>query len=296
MTLVTAHLSTAGRRARQVFSRRLQAVVLAVALVLGSAVPPSVAIAQEADQGREGIAAPEQPAPDSTADPDFDPGGETELPFEVGAPDSDDDSGDGAPVDVEPVDDPEAPPVPVDGPSAIAPDAIQGSDEAAPPVEATAPAEPVTPAAPPAPAPPPPAATTQPPPATDTPAPERKKRATARKPRRDRHHHRHATHVTVPPAVPAPAPPAAAPVETTATVQPVAEVASPASNDRVRPGQSSHTVQPGESLWTIASDLLGTGATDAQIAAETKRLYRLNRARIGDDPNMLITGTVLRLR
>lgn len=54
-------------------------------------------------------------------------------------------------------------------------------------------------------------------------------------------------------------------------------------------------MQSGESLWTIASDLLGAGATDAQIAAETNRLYRLNRDRIGDDPNVLIAGTVLRL-
>lgn len=55
-------------------------------------------------------------------------------------------------------------------------------------------------------------------------------------------------------------------------------------------------MQPGEPLWTIASDLINPGATDAQIAAESNRLYRLNRARIGDDPNMLIAETVLRLR
>jgi nucleoid-associated protein YgaU len=55
-------------------------------------------------------------------------------------------------------------------------------------------------------------------------------------------------------------------------------------------------VQRGESLWTIASDLLGASAADAEIAAESSRLYRLNRDRIGDDPNLLIAGTVLRLR
>jgi hypothetical protein len=42
--------------------------------------------------------------------------------------------------------------------------------------------------------------------------------------------------------------------------------------------------------------VLGAGATDAEIAAESNRIYGLNRDRIGDDPNILIAGTVLRLR
>ena len=89
-------------------------------------------------------------------------------------------------------------------------------------------------------------------------------------------------------ATPAPAPVA---TTTTAAIEPTTKASRPA-----RSGQRSHTVHPGESLWTIASDLFGSGATNAKIAAESNRLYALNRDLIGDDPNVLIVGTVLRLR
>ena len=46
----------------------------------------------------------------------------------------------------------------------------------------------------------------------------------------------------------------------------------------------------------IASDLLGSGATSAEVVAESNHLYHLNRDEIGDDPNVLIAGTVFRLR
>lgn len=81
----------------------------------------------------------------------------------------------------------------------------------------------------------------------------------------------------------------------TAAAEPVQAATSPAS-DRPRPGQSTYTVQRDDSLWTIASALLGGGATNAEIIAESNRIYRLNRDRIGPDPDILAVGTVLRLR
>lgn len=79
-----------------------------------------------------------------------------------------------------------------------------------------------------------------------------------------------------------------------AAAEPV-QAATP-SSDRPRPGQATYTVQDGDSLWKIASALLGEGATNAEIVAESNRIYRLNRDRIGADPNVLAVGTVLRLR
>src|SRR5680860_265210 len=68
------------------------------------------------------------------------------------------------------------------------------------------------------------------------------------------------------------------------------------ADDPARPGKRTHTVQLGESLWMIASDLLGPDATDAEIATQVGRIYERNGDRIGSDPNVLIAGTVLRLR
>nr|MDP9133218.1 hypothetical protein [Actinomycetota bacterium] len=163
MAAPTTNVSTVAGHVRRVFSQRVQAAALSVALVVTSALPVGVAVAQEADQEREGIAAPEPTTPpDSTADPDFDPGGDTTLPFDLGAPagGGDDDSGDGAPVDAEPVTDPDALAVPLDDPAAMAPDALDdgGTDTPAPPAEPAPP----TPLPAPAPVPPPPAATAPP--------------------------------------------------------------------------------------------------------------------------------------
>ena len=64
-----------------------------------------------------------------------------------------------------------------------------------------------------------------------------------------------------------------------------------------RPGDRSHTVEAGESLWTIATDLLGRDATTAQVAREVHRLWSLNRERIATgDPDLLPVGTTLVLR
>ena len=58
-----------------------------------------------------------------------------------------------------------------------------------------------------------------------------------------------------------------------------------------------HVVQPGESLWTIAENLLGAGSSATNIAAEVARLWELNRERIpSGDPDLIAVGQQLRLR
>lgn len=46
-------------------------------------------------------------------------------------------------------------------------------------------------------------------------------------------------------------------------------------------------VRPGDSLWTIAARDLQPGASDADIAAHWKRIYRLNRDLVGSDPDLI---------
>ena len=46
-------------------------------------------------------------------------------------------------------------------------------------------------------------------------------------------------------------------------------------------------VAPGDTLWAIAARDLGPDATDAEIDAAWRRLYALNRAEIGPDPDLI---------
>jgi nucleoid-associated protein YgaU len=52
-------------------------------------------------------------------------------------------------------------------------------------------------------------------------------------------------------------------------------------------------VRPGDSLWRIAERLLPADASDAGVARLTWRLYTLNRATVGNDPDLILPGTTL---
>ena len=85
-------------------------------------------------------------------------------------------------------------------------------------------------------------------------------------------------------------------VQAQAEAAPVAMTIS-SGRDRADPSDRFHVVLPGESLWSIARDLLGRDASTARIAREVNRLWELNRTRIGTgDPDLLMAGTRLRLR
>ena len=59
----------------------------------------------------------------------------------------------------------------------------------------------------------------------------------------------------------------------------------------------AYTVQPGDSLWSIARRLVGPEPSDGRIAREMNRLWQLNRDRIGSgDPSLIYAGTVLRIQ
>jgi len=94
-----------------------------------------------------------------------------------------------------------------------------------------------------------------------------------------------------------PAPPVAPTVETSASAQD----ADPAglAQDPVRPARGAArdqvVVLRGDSLWTIAAAHLPDGATAADVAAAWPRWYEANRDVVGDDPDVLLPGQILRI-
>jgi nucleoid-associated protein YgaU len=66
--------------------------------------------------------------------------------------------------------------------------------------------------------------------------------------------------------------------------------------DTSRPPRSRGTVEvrPGDSLWSIAAEVLDT-SDPAHIAQYWPRLHRANRGVIGPDPNLIFPGQILEL-
>ena len=161
----------------------------------------------------------------------------------------------------------------------------EAGPEVSPPPSPPAPPPAAAPAPPP-PAAPPPVAPVAAPPAPAAPVtPPAARRSPPANPRQAR-----------PPAIgrQPQAPVRRVPVRSVAQVPAQAKTAAPAApaSEATRAGR---IVRAGESLWSIAADLLGPGASPARIAAEVERLWRLNRARIRTgNPDVLPAGTALR--
>jgi nucleoid-associated protein YgaU len=54
-------------------------------------------------------------------------------------------------------------------------------------------------------------------------------------------------------------------------------------------------VRAGDTLWDLAARSLPADADPAAIAGACTRLWRANRAVVGDDPDLIRPGTILRL-
>jgi LysM domain len=323
-------------RSRPVVSRRLQAALATGVLAFSAAAPAVAAIPPERDRQQEGVAAPERPTSggrerlsDGVDDPDFDPGGDTALPFAVGAPDTaptdeeDGDTGLGPPIDVEPREDPSAHVIAPDEPDSETP---AGGDAPVPPAEA-APVPPPPASAEPTPAPPPPATMEAPAEADEPASPDSRGSKEKSEPGRDRgspngttitrpdattrtveprlslQSSRPARAGDVAPTVPQLRETSPLPAQTArASASEQVAVASPSApaEEGPRPLQGQarfYVVQSGDSLWSIARTLLGPSASPARIAREVDRLWELNKDRIGTgNPDLLMVGTKLRLR
>jgi nucleoid-associated protein YgaU len=315
-----------------VVPRRAQALLAGGVLAL-SASAPAVSVAQEPDRQFEGVAAPEEPGGPELDDPSFDPGGDTALSFDTApapaAPDDGEDSGEGAPLDLEPTVDLDARLAPLAETDA----SLDHEQSAVPPAEAPPPASPVPPAEAAPGAAIPPGASAQPggpaPPAEPTgraegdvsagqrSTPPDARRTHARgthRPTRARYLNTEAPSDAGAPTSPqrvsdgAGAPPSGAdvgPADPPAVDQtessPVAQTGDSlptvADDAPLEGGPASYVVQPGDSLWSIAKRLLGPDASAGRIAREVNRLWSLNRSRIATgDPDLLMVGTRLELR
>lgn len=82
--------------------------------------------------------------------------------------------------------------------------------------------------------------------------------------------------------------------------------ATPGAGEQLRPPPTQHnpmagraaerhTVRAGDTLWQIAAESLPRTADDAQIDTRWREIWRLNRAVVGSDPNLLHPGQHLTL-
>ena len=67
----------------------------------------------------------------------------------------------------------------------------------------------------------------------------------------------------------------------------------PTGPDAPPSSSPTHTVTPGESLWSITAHLLPAGSSPARIAQAWPVLYRANSEEIGADPALIRPGAVL---
>jgi nucleoid-associated protein YgaU len=78
-------------------------------------------------------------------------------------------------------------------------------------------------------------------------------------------------------------------------VQPDVRVLSPTPRPRVvRDAPAEVVVRRGDSLWSVAARHLGHDASDAEIARAWPAWFEANRDVVGDDPDLLRPGQVLR--
>lgn len=98
------------------------------------------------------------------------------------------------------------------------------------------------------------------------------------------------------PATPGPADPTPEPVSPAWQPEPLPVDGGPLVRgpSRAVVGAEEAVVAPGDSLWSIVAARLGPLATAADIAEVWPTWYEANRALIGDDPSLLLPGTVLR--
>jgi len=288
-----------------VVSTRATAALAAGVLVVSAGAPITPALAAgEPDQEQQGGAPIAADGGDPAANPDFDPGGDTTdlpeaalLPAVPAPVDADDD--DAAAVEQEPaVDQRETVVDAGDGTEPVTNEAVSPAPKQSSPTPANDSAEPtshdttpVTPSEPSAQA------------LVDAPSVRADARPAKRQAPRAKQQRQAGPRTQIAPsrAVRPSTASSPAPVRTVvvsgahAASAPVAR--SHNARHPARPEDGSHTVEPGESLWTIATDLLRRDATTAQVAREVHRLWSLNREQIATgDPDLLPVGTTLVLR
>lgn len=75
-----------------------------------------------------------------------------------------------------------------------------------------------------------------------------------------------------------------------------ADSGSRRSTTPARRRTGTRTVARGDSMWSIARDSLGADASTASVSREARRLWDLNRAKLGTgDPNLIFPGQKVRL-
>lgn len=69
---------------------------------------------------------------------------------------------------------------------------------------------------------------------------------------------------------------------------------SPSAGHPQESGNSSYRVRSGDTLWSIARSQLGQSASNQGIATRVRKLHHLNRAVIGNDPDLIYPGQQLK--